>query len=133
MNKGKPFNWSYFLTRQLKIHVANALNPPKGGQARFYMSAYLLDEISTHNAFLDMNWTWTPRDPIIHIHCKLLLECNHYRGVMEKLIDHFLIPLYMLIFEEEPPCMSCVVMEAVLKIEDWFSSPNGNFLKVFGG
>jgi len=52
---------------------------------------------------------------------------------MEKLIDHFLIPLYNLIFKEEPPCMSHGAMEAVVEITYWFASPYDTFLRVFGG
>ena len=50
---------------------------------------------------------------------------------MEKLTNHFLILIYKMIFEEEPPCMSCVAMEAILEIVDWFSSLDGTFLIVF--
>ena len=52
---------------------------------------------------------------------------------MGKLIDHFLIPLYKLIFEEEPPCMSHGVMEAISEITDWYASPYATFLRVFSG
>jgi len=47
VSDGKPCNWSNLLAHQLKIHVTNAWNLPKNEQARFYMSAYLLDEIYT--------------------------------------------------------------------------------------
>ena len=33
---------------------------------------------------------------------------------MEKLTNHFLIPLYSMIFEEGPPYMSRGAMEAIL-------------------
>lgn len=52
---------------------------------------------------------------------------------MEKLINHFLIPLYMMIFENEPPLTSRMKMEAIREILDWFSSLNGTFLRVFSG
>lgn len=48
---------------------------------------------------------------------------------MEKLTNHFLIPLYKMNFEEEP--MSRGAMEVVSEIANWFASPNGTFLKVF--
>lgn len=107
------------------------MNPPKGGQARFYMSAYLLDAICAHNAFPSMNWAWSPRELVVHIYYKLLSDCSH-RGVMEKLTDHFLIPLYKVIFEEGPLCMSPTAMEAILEIADWFASLDGTFLRMFG-
>lgn len=49
---------------------------------------------------------------------------------MEKLIDKFLIILYHMIFEEDPHFMSHEAMEALAEISDWFSSPDGTYLKV---
>jgi len=118
------------LSQKLWVHLANALSPPKGNQAIFYMFVYLLDALCVDNSFLAINWTWTPRDLAVHIYCKLIYECNH-RGVMEKLTDHFLISLYKLIFEEDPSCMSHGAMEAVSEIASWFSSSNGTLLRVF--
>lgn len=79
-----------------------------------------------------MNWTWTPRETVVHIYFKFLLDCNH-RGVMEQLTDHFIIPLYKLIFEEDPPCMSRGEMEVITDIIDWYAAPGGTFLRVFSG
>lgn len=132
VNNGKLLNWSYLLAQQLRIHVGNSLNPPKGGNTIFYMSKYLLDVIFAHNTFPSMNQAWSPYEIFVHIHCKILLYYNH-RGVMEKLTDHFLILLYKIIFEEEPHCMSPVKMEEISEIECWFSSPDGTLLRVFSG
>ena len=52
-----PFNWSDMLALQLELHVSNAQNPPMDGQARFYMSTYLLDVICAQKQFLGMGWT----------------------------------------------------------------------------
>lgn len=45
---------------------------------------------------------------------------------MKKLIDHFLIVLYQMIFKEEPPCMSHDAIDVVAELVDWFSSPDGS-------
>ena len=37
---------------------------------------------------------------------------------MDNLTDNFLIVLYKMIFEEEPPFMSCEAMEVVAEISD---------------
>lgn len=52
---------------------------------------------------------------------------------MARLTDHFIISLYKLIFEQDPPCMSQEVMEVILNIVYWYASPNGTFIIVFGG
>ena len=94
------------------------------------MYSYLLDSICAHNAFPGMNWAWSPRELVVHSYCKILSNCSH-RVVVEKLTDHFLIPLYKMIFEEEPSYMSHGAMEAILEIAYWFASPDDTFLRVF--
>lgn len=37
-----------------------------------------------------------------------------------------------MIFEEEPPCMPCEMMEAMPELADWFASPDETYLKMFG-
>lgn len=51
---------------------------------------------------------------------------------MERLTDHFINPLYKLIFEKYPPCMSREVMDVIVNIVDWYASPGGTFIRVFG-
>ena len=55
VNDGRPFNWSDMLAHHLKSHVSKAQNLPKNKQARFYMSAYLLDAIRAQQQFPDMS------------------------------------------------------------------------------
>lgn len=95
------------------------------------LSWYGLDAICAQNSFPGMGWTWSPKEHNVHIYCKTILECIH-QGVMETMTDHFLIPLYEMIFEEEPPCMSCEAMETMAELVDWFASLDHIYLIVFG-
>jgi len=52
---------------------------------------------------------------------------------MARLSYHFIISVYKLIFEQDPPCMSQEAMEALLNISYWYASPSGNFIGMFGG
>lgn len=52
---------------------------------------------------------------------------------MAQLTNHFTTPLYKLIFEEDPPCMSRGAMETIMDIAYWYASPSGTYLRVFGG
>jgi len=69
------------------------------------MSAYLLDAICAHKQFPDMGWAWEPLENVVNVYCKLPLEYN-YRGATARLSDHFISPMYMMIFEKDPPFMS---------------------------
>lgn len=50
---------------------------------------------------------------------------------MAHLTGHFIIPLYKIIFEEDPPYMSREAMEAIAGIVDWYASLSGTFIRVF--
>ena len=51
---------------------------------------------------------------------------------MVKLSYHFIAPLYRMIFEHDPPCMSQEVMQTLLNITNWYASPGHTFIIVFG-
>lgn len=50
---------------------------------------------------------------------------------MASIYDHFIAPLYMMTFEQYPHRMLKEAMEALLNIVDWFTSPNGNFIRMY--
>lgn len=52
---------------------------------------------------------------------------------MENLTDHFIIPLYNLIFEQDPPFISQEEMETIVNIVDWYASLGSTFIRVYGG
>ncbi len=110
--------------------MTNARNSPKNEKARFYMSAYLLDAICAQKQYLGMSWTWAPKEFVINIYFKFFYDCS-YRGVMARLTGHFIIMLYKLIVEQDPPCMSREVMGAVVNITDWYASLGSTFIIVF--
>jgi len=67
----------------------------------------------------------------MNIYWKFLSECN-YQGVMMRLFDHFITTLYNMISEQDLPFMSQEVMQALLNIANWYASPDGTFIKMFG-
>jgi len=67
----------------------------------------------------------------VNIYCKLLSESS-YRGVMARLSDHFITPVYRMIFEKDPPCMSQEAMQAFLNIENWYAPLDVTFIRMFG-
>jgi len=51
---------------------------------------------------------------------------------MARLVDHFIIPVYKMIFELYPPCMSQEEIEAIIIIPNWYAPPGGTFIRMFG-
>jgi hypothetical protein len=99
-------------------------------QAEIYMSAYILDAICARQEFPGLKWAWSPAETVVNTYCKLLSECS-FRGVITQLSDHFVTPVYKMIFEQDPPCMSKEAMEALIDIADWYASPSDTFIRMY--
>ena len=39
--------------------------------------------------------------------------------------------VYKMIFEQDPPCMLKVAMEALIDIADWYASPSSTFIRMY--
>lgn len=57
-------------------------------------------------------------------------KCSFY-GVILQLSEHFVTLVYGMIFEQDPPCMSHAVMEALVNIADWYISLLGTFIQMY--
>ena len=125
--EGKPCNWSNILAHQLKEQVTKARQSPNGMHENIYMSTYILDAICAQHEFPGLDWTWSPTETVVNMYFKLFSECN-YKGVVIWLSNHFVTPMYKLIFKQDPPCMSKEVMKELLGIADWYASPSGTFI-----
>ena len=96
--EGKPCNWSGILAHQLKEQVMKARQSPWGTQVEIYMYTYILDAICAWQEFPGLEWPWSPAETVVNTYCKLLPECS-FRGVIARLFDHFVTPVYKLIFK----------------------------------
>lgn len=50
---------------------------------------------------------------------------------MARIYDHFIAPLYMMIIEQDLPCMSQAAMKALLNIADWYASLDGTIIRMY--
>lgn len=77
-----------------------------------------------------MEWAWSPTKTIANTYFKLFSECS-FKGVIIHLSDHFVTPVYMFIFEQDPPSMSKEAMEVLLGIVDYYASQFSTFIQMF--
>lgn len=56
--------------------------------------------------------------------------CN-FHGVILQLSNHFITLVYRMMFEQDPPCMSHAMMEALVNIENWYISPLDIFIWMY--
>lgn len=99
VSEGGPLNWFDMLALRLKEQVIEVWHPPKGQQAKLFMSAYIFDAVY---AFPDLGWPWTPSETFVHNYCKLFSKWS-FPGVIIHLSNHFVTLVYRMIFEQDPP------------------------------
>lgn len=94
------------------------------------MFSYILDAIFVRQELLGLEWAWSLAETIVNTYFKLLSE-RSFRGASTWLSDHFFTPVYKMIFEQDPPCMSTEAMEALLDIANCYASPSENCIQMF--
>lgn len=77
-----------------------------------------------------MEWAWSPTKTVVNTYFKFLSECS-FKGVITRLFDHFVSPVYKMIFRQDPPCMSKEVIEALIGIANWYASLFDSFIRMF--
>lgn len=66
-----------------------------------------------------------------YFHCRVFSEAS-FLGVHEKLIEHLFSVIFHITFEVDIPCMTNQVKEALRDIIDWFSTPEGTYIRCYG-
>jgi len=110
--EGKPCKWSGILAHQLKEQVTKARQSPMDLHADIYMSTYILDAVCARHEFPALEWAWSPAETVVNTYFKLLSKCI-FKGAITQLSDHFVIPVYKMIFKQDPPYILKEAMEAL--------------------
>lgn len=66
----------------------------------------------------------------MNTYCKMLSEYS-FRGVIAQLLDHFVTPMYKMLFEQDPPYISKVAMETLIDIAYLYASPSGTIIWMY--
>jgi hypothetical protein len=97
----------------------------------FYMSSYLIDVVCSSISFPTMGWDWNPSLPPIHIYFSELWD-NNYKRYLYDICDHFMAPLFSVIFNHHPHRLSQGVIEDLKDIGDWYMGKHYTYIRVFG-
>ena len=126
------FNWASLVSNSLSACLAATLGEEAQKKSEFYMSSILIDYILCHKPFPGLRCIWDrERMPIYAAYRPLWAHVYHihYREVCE----HFLIPLYTLIFLKECDCMLEGAMQVIEEYTDYYLTESGMYFRMFGG
>ena len=116
--QGTVFNWANIVSNSLSSYIASALGGVSQKRSEFYMSSILIDCILCNQPFPNMRCIWDrERTPVYSAYQPLWAQKyhSHYREVCE----HFIMPLYTLIFLKECDCMSEEALQVIEENADY--------------
>lgn len=98
----------------------------------FYMFAFLLDGICAQYTFLGMYWYWTPHNKfLVYFQCRVFSK-SRFWSAYNRLAEHLFSFIFHMIYEIDPPYMTNQVKESMQDIVDWFTTPEGTYIRCFG-
>jgi hypothetical protein len=110
--EGKIFNWAHILSNNIFQNVQESHTNKKLG---FYMSYFLIDAIFTSIHFPEMNWSWNPNSPSIHVYFSEPWE-NNFKKYFYEIYNHFVSPLFHIIFFQPLQRLSSQTLETLREI-----------------
>lgn len=132
VKEGSVFNWSSILSLTIMDAIARVryhtpVNPPE-----FYMSSYLIYIVcAAANHFPGMGWKWAPTEPPVQVYCQDLWEHKYIRHYT-RICDHFMAPLYTMIFCKPAPRLSEEAIQVVSMIRDWYVNEDSTYIRIYG-
>jgi hypothetical protein len=95
------------------------------------MSSYLIDVVCSSICFPAMGWDWNPNLPPIHVYCSELWETN-YKKYFYDICDHFMAPLFSIIYNQNPHRLSQGAIEAIKDIGYWYMGKHYTYVEYLG-
>ena len=95
--KGTIFNWASIVFNSLSACISAALGGVSQKKSELYMSSILIDCIFCTQAFLALKCNWEKDRTPVYTAYKLFWAHKYY-SYYRDICEHFIMPLYTLIF-----------------------------------
>ena len=95
--QGTVFNWASLVSSSLSSCLATALGGEAQKRSEFYMSSILIDCILCNQPFPGLKCIWD-RERMLVYAANRPLWTHQYHSHYREVCEHFIMPLYMLIF-----------------------------------
>ena len=129
--QGTIFNWEDIISNNLSSSIAVAQGGLTQKKAGFSMYSYLIDCILDKHPFPKLGCIWNraeyPIDMSYHI-----IWPHPYASYYNLICEYFLVPLYWIIFPEEPNCFFENAMVVISEYGDYYFSQEGTYIRIYG-
>ena len=130
--QGAIFNWASIVSNSLSSCMAATLGGVAQKRSEFYMSSILVDCILCNQPFPGLRCIWDrERMPVYSAYKPLW--AHKYHSHYQEVCEHFIMPLYTLIFLKECDCMSEEALQVIEEYADYYLTKDGLYFRMFGG
>ena len=98
--QGTIFNWENIVSNSLSSCISSALGGVSQKKSEFYMSSIFVDCILCTHFFPSLMCNWDSDRTLVYIAYKLFWAHKYY-SYYREICEHFIMPLYTLIFLNE--------------------------------
>ena len=130
--QGTIFNWESIVSNSLSACISTALGGMSQKKSEFYMTSILIDFILCTHPFPALNSHWDKDRAPVYATYKLFRAHKYYNHYKE-ICEHFIMPLYTLIFLVESNCMSEEAFKVVQEHGSYYLTEEGLYLRMYGG
>ena len=126
ITSGSTFNWGEQISSNLDLELKKYQK-----EYWFFMSSYLLGVMCANIEYPSLQWKWEAILLSIHVYCKMIWE-NKYKEDYELIYNGLFYIHYQPLFGEESPFMSAKGKNIVKEYGDWYMTPDGVYIRIFG-
>ena len=120
------------MSNKLFACILAALGGVSQKKSEFYMSSILIDRILCTQAFPALKCNWEKDRTPVYTAYKLLWA-HKYHSYYREICEHFIMPLYTLIFLTECNCMSVEAFKVIQEFGDYYLMEDGLYVRMYGG
>ena len=90
-----------------------------------------MDAFCACSCFLELNWNWSEKCPLVHIYCADIWDDNFIPRVYE-LCDLFLTSMYYKVFKADALAFSQKARELISVYGDWYVGEYFSYIRIWG-
>ena len=120
------------MSNSLSACISLALGGVSQKKSEFYMSSILVDCILCTHPFPALRCNWNRDRTPIYVAYKLFWAHKYYSHYKE-ICEHFIMPLYTLIFLTECNCMSEEAFKVIEEYGSYYLNDDEMYIRMYGG
>ena len=130
--QGTIFNWASIVSNSLSACISAALGGVSQNKSKFHISSILIDCILCTQPFPALKCNWEKDQTPVYTAYKFFWAHKYY-SYYREICEHFIMPLYTLIFLEKCNGMFEEEFKVIQEFGSYYLTKDGLYVRMYGG